>query len=593
MSDNDSETPLLPARMLNEYAYCPRLAYLEWVQGEFAHSADTLDGAWKHRRVDRATGDLPAADGEEASEGSKDESEREDAIHARSVHLSSVDEGLTAVVDLIEGTKGSSRTAASVTPVDYKRGEVPDVPERAWEADRVQLCAQGLVLRSNGYRCERGVVYYAASKTRVTIPFDEDLVEHTRELVKECRSMVRSERMPPPLSDSHKCPRCSLVGICLPDETNLLSAVEHQTIDKARSQPVVRRLVPSLDETRPLYVQEQGAYVSKNGESLVVRGPCEKGSKQRPVLGEIRLGELSNVALFGRVQISTEAVHALMDAEIPVTYFSWGAWFRGITTSLPSKNIDLRRCQFATSENEEKKLSLARGFVQAKIENQRTLLRRNGAPDESTLREMKDLAGRASKAGCVETLLGLEGNAARFYFQSFETMIKPRSEKPGSGEQGFAFSFEKRNRRPPEDPVNALLSFTYAVLARELTIACWTSGLDPFLGFFHKPRFGRPALALDLMEEFRPVIADSVVITAVNTGVVQPSDFMRRGPAVALTPDGRRRFLKAYERRMDSLVTHPVFGYKISYRRVLEVQARLLGRALLGELSEYPSFLVR
>jgi CRISPR-associated protein Cas1 len=340
-------------------------------------------------------------------------------------------------------------------------------------------------------------------------------------------------------------------------------------------------------------VQEQGAYVSKNGESLLVRGPYKKGSKERPVLGEIRLSELASVALFGRVQISTEAVHTLMDAQIPLTYFSSGAWFRGLTTSLPSKNVDLRRRQFAAAENGEQKLSLARGFVQAKIENQRTLLRRNGEPAETALCEMKDLAGRAAKAGCVETLLGLEGNAARHYFQSFQTMLKPRADGARPRDAAFAFSFEKRNRRPPEDAVNALLSFVYAVLARELTTTCWSSGLDPFLGFFHKPRFGRPALALDLMEEFRPVIADSVVITAVNTGVVQPSDFIRRGPAVALKPDGRRRFLKAYERRMESLVTHPVFGYQVSYRRVLEVQARLLGRVLLGELGEYPSFLVR
>jgi CRISPR-associated protein Cas1 len=153
--------------------------------------------------------------------------------------------------------------------------------------------------------------------------------------------------------------------------------------------------------------------------------------------------------------------------------------------------------------------------------------------------------------------------------------------------------FEGRNRRPPRDPMNALLSFAYAILVKDLTVALLSVGFDPFLGFFHRPRYGRPALALDLMEEFRPLIADSVVLTAVNTGVVRATDFVRRAGAVSLTEACRTRFLRAYERRMDELVTHPLFGYRISYRRVLEVQARLLARHLGGEIPVYPGFTTR
>ena len=172
----------------------------------------------------------------------------------------------------------------------------------------------------------------------------------------------------------------------------------------------------------------------------------------------------------------------------------------------------------------------------------------------------------------------------------------PGFSDPGGGSVAtgeFSFDFETRNRRPPTDPVNALLSYAYSLLAKDLTVICWAVGLDPFLGFFHRPRYGRPALALDLEEEFRPLVADSTVITAINTGVVSPGDFVRRGPAVALSPEGRKRFLLAYERRLDSLVTHPTFEYRISYRRVMEVQARLLGRCLIGEIPRYAAFTTR
>lgn len=155
------------------------------------------------------------------------------------------------------------------------------------------------------------------------------------------------------------------------------------------------------------------------------------------------------------------------------------------------------------------------------------------------------------------------------------------------------FDFARRNRRPPRDPVNALLSFAYSLLAKECTMACHAVGFDPFVGFYHQPRFGRPALALDVMEPFRPLLADSAVITAINTRMVTGDDFLRAGEAVALTPSGRKGFLRAFEQRMDQLVTHPVFGYRVSYRRVLEVQVRLLARVVTAEIATYPSFETR
>ncbi len=173
--------------------------------------------------------------------------------------------------------------------------------------------------------------------------------------------------------------------------------------------------------------------------------------------------------------------------------------------------------------------------------------------------------------------------AAKTYFDGLAALLKSDT----------AFAFETRNRRPPRDPVNALLSFVYALLTKELTLAVYACGFDPMLGFFHRPRYGRPSLALDLLEEFRPLIGDSVVLTLINNGEVTPSSFLRRAGAVALTTAGRRAVLASFERRMDTLVTHPIFRYRISYRRILQVQARLLARTVLGEIEQYPNFRTR
>ena len=229
-----------------------------------------------------------------------------------------------------------------------------------------------------------------------------------------------------------------------------------------------------------------------------------------------------------------------------------------------------------------------RRFVQAKILNSRTFLRRNHSelPDEVFDAFKGDLR-RVRRAEGVETLLSVEGTAASRYFAHFAGMLRPADSSVAT------FDFAHRNRRPPRDPVNALLSFAYAMLTKDFTATLFSVGFDPYLGFFHKPRYGRPSLALDLMEEFRPLLADSVVLTLINNGEIGPADFISGLGGVALTQGGRMQLLTAYERRMRQEIIHPVFGYRISYRRVLEVQARLLGRYLMGEISEYPSFLTR
>lgn len=233
--------------------------------------------------------------------------------------------------------------------------------------------------------------------------------------------------------------------------------------------------------------------------------------------------------------------------------------------------------------------AVARLFVAAKIRNCRTFLRRNGRPaPPETLESLASLVESAGTAQTAATLLGIEGAAARLYFEALPSMLRPQGTLPGA-----PFAFEGRSRRPPTDPVNCLLSYAYALLVKDLVATVWSVGLDPYLGLYHRPRFGRPALALDLAEEFRPLVGDSVVVNLINNGEIRPSDFVVRAGGVSLTADGRRTVLGAYERRLDVEVTHPVFRYRVTYRRVFEVQARILAAHLLGELPTYTAFTTR
>lgn len=543
---------LVPARMVNEYAYCPRLFFLEWVQARWADNLDTVEGSDAHRRVDRPAGKVPLPDEDELT-------------RARSVQLSSTELGLVAKVDVVEGEGGLVR------PVDAKHGKPPDIPEQAWEPERVQLCVQGLLLREEGFTCYEGDIYYTDARQRVTVSFTEELVSRTLQLVRELRETAAEDTPPAPLVASPKCPRCSLVGICLPDETNALAA---------RSEQPARRLVPRDPASRPLYVTEQGAYVRKKGGRVEVH-------KDHEVLDSIRLLDVSQVCLFGNAQVSTQLLRELFAREVPILWFSYGGWFQGMASGLPSKHVELRRRQVALAH--QGGLAVAQRLIEGKIRNTRTLLRRNSRePVSEVLRSLRDLARQAKAAPTLSSLLGIEGTAARLYFSSFLGMLNQGDRLPG-----LAFTFEGRNRRPPPDPINCLLSYAYMLLTKDLTAVTFAVGFDPYLGFYHRPKFGRPALALDLAEEFRPLVSESLVINLINNGEIDASDFVTRAGGVMLTAEGRRTVLRAYERRMDTEIRHPKFGYRATYRRTLEIQTRLLGAHVLGEVPEYAAFTTR
>jgi CRISPR-associated protein Cas1 len=541
--------------MLNEFVYCPRLAWLEWVAGEWADSADTVEGRFRHRRIDRPGGELPAAPAEH------------ETIHAHSVTLASDALGIIGKLDLVEGE------GARVMPVDYKRGKRPHVEGGAWQPERVQLCAQGLLLREHGYEAGGGMLYFAASRERVPVEFDDALVADTHAAIAGLRALAQAAVPPEPLADSPKCPRCSLVGICQPDEIAFLR----------RQAGTVRPLYVADSHALPLHVQTPRAWLRKEGECIVVEAENEK-------IAEARLADVSQVVVYGGAGMSTPLLHELLGRGIPVTWLSYGGWLMGHTVGAGHHNVDVRTDQYRASFDAGKCLALSRGLVAAKIRNCRTLLRRNWrgegaeAPAELLL-ALKEDARHAEHAASLETLLGIEGSAAARYFAHFGSLLK-------ADELG-AFAFSERNRRPPRDPVNALLSFAYSMLSREWLTVLSAVGLDAYRGFYHQPRFARPALALDLMEPFRPLVADSAVIMAINNGEVIAKDFVQAAGGCALTDRGRRSFIAAIERRMSAEVTHPLFGYTVSYRRLLEVQARLLIRWLAGEIFDYPNFITR
>ncbi len=300
---------------------------------------------------------------------------------------------------------------------------------------------------------------------------------------------------------------------------------------------------------------------------------------------------MSELVLAGPVSLSTPALHALVREEIPIAWMSSGFWFITTTGARGPRSAHAREAQYAARGDAFRRLLFARDLVRAKLRNQRTILRRNWRGTEAerdhVTEVLKRLADRTAKTAGLPELLGVEGKGAAVYFRAFPSLFTDKV----TGMPDFGF--DRRSRRPPADPVNACLSLCYALLARTCATALEIAGLDPWAGLYHADRPGRPALALDLMEPLRPILADSTVLTALNNGELSPSDFITVGPGCNLTPSGRRTLIRAFERRLDQEASHPLFGYQISMRRMLHVQARLFTRHLLGEIDSYPHYCPR
>lgn len=330
-----------------------------------------------------------------------------------------------------------------------------------------------------------------------------------------------------------------------------------------------------------LYVLEDGAILRKDGDQVVVVG-AKSG-----LLLKMPLEQVEEIVIVGNATVTAPLVAELLARGIGVAYFSRGGEFLGRLAPETSKNVPLRWAQFRAAADPQRALALARSMVKGKLLNQRTLLMRaarEGIPDlAAAVEDLKLLVERADRAQSLDELRGVEGAGSARYFREWPKLIRQ-----------VGFRFPGRVRRPPTDPVNAMLSFGYTLLANMIFAACHVVGFDPYVGFLHMDRYGRPALVLDLMEELRPVLVDSLVLALINRGQVDPEGFESTlGGGCRMGRPTLRTFLQAWEERRRTLVRHPLLQQEVPYFRVPELQARVLAKVLLGEAEEYVPFLTR
>lgn len=585
-----------PCRGVAEHAYCPRLFYYMTVEGVFLPSADTEQGVGVHTRVDRPSEAPPAIEAT-ANNGRRKRSaekleETEPAADpdrprsVRSLTLTSDRLGLTAKLDLaeIEGTtaipveyrKGRPKRSGEVTePVDEMMEQERLLPgPQPWPTDRVQIGLQAILLEEAGYTVPAAYLYYAAERLKLHVTVDEAL---KREALAELDAAKRDAtgQRPPPLVNDPRCPRCSLQPICLPDEINhqRLTALTVNA-EGTDEQATPRKLWPPRDDGIHVVLQKEGVRVGVRGQSVRIT------DKNGDVVRDFPLANVESIAILGAVQVSTQALTVFADHEVPVAFMTAAGRLVAMMDPLGPTSAAVRAAQVRMLDRPDKALELARAVTIAKIANQRTLLMRNHASlPPQIASDLQESITAAERATTIDQLRGHEGNAAAVYFAHFAGMFKD-----GANHIAARFDANGRQRRPPPDPVNAVLSFAYSMLANECTAACRLASLEPTIGALHSTRPGRPALALDLMEPFRPLIADSIAVSAFNRGELIHGHFLDTAAGCAMTDYGRKGFFSAYGRRMDTEITHPAFEYRLSYRRMLMLHARLIAAWLLGEI---------
>lgn len=558
-------------RNVAEYAYCPRLFYLMQVEGIFVPSSDTAEGVSIHRRVDKRSV-LQEEDTEDSAEP-----DRPKVI--RRLSLASESLGLAATLDLAEISGNKA------VPVEYRKGRPRrttldhgrDGPGRvgeterqqpdAWPSDRIQVGLQSVLLEDSGYSVSEAIIYYAEEKLRLRIPVDSALKQEALRALEDAKRCAAGTR-PLPLVNDPRCPRCSLQTVCLPDEVNFQLATS-----RGGDAVSPRRLWPPRDDGIHMVAQRDGVKIGISGSELIVTD--KDGIKVRG----IPVSNIESLSVLGQVQLTTQAIWKLVERNIPIAFMTSAGRLITIIDPMDSVSADIRRMQVRVLDDPKKCLELARALIAAKIANQRTVLMRNhkSLPNEVP-RILSEEIKRVKRADSIEEVRGHEGKAASLYFGHFHAMIK----------RPLAEEFQKsgRKRRPPPDPVNACLSMAYSVLTSESVSALRVAGLEPTIGAYHKARPGRPALALDLMEPFRPLVADSIAITCFNRGELAEGHFLRTSEGCVFTSAGRRNFFEAYHRRMNTEVTHPVFKYRLSYRRMLILHARMLVAWILGEIPD-------
>ncbi|MBL8614981.1 MAG: type I-MYXAN CRISPR-associated endonuclease Cas1 [Deltaproteobacteria bacterium] len=531
------DEPTLRVMSLHALAYCERLFYLEEVEELRVADERVFAGRTLHEQL--------------AEEGEL-------------IELTLEDEqlGLRGRVDALRRRDGQ------LIPYEHKRGRCRDegAAKAAWPSDRLQLGAYALLLeRATGRPIPEGRVRYHKDNTLVRVPIDEALRAEVVAAVERARALSHATTRPPVTSDERRCGRCSLAPVCLPEETRKAADPDY----------AASRLFPADDERQTLHVLGHGTRIGREGERLKVT-PLEGGATAHPI------ETVRAVVLHAYASVSAQALHLCADHGVAVHWFTGGGRYMG---SFLADDLAVQRRirQYEALRAPGFQLQLARRLVTARIEGQlRFLLRSSRGGEarpaglESSLDGMRASLGAVSRADNPATLLGLEGQAAAAYFAGLPHVL--------SAEVDPALAPIGRSRRPPRDPFNAMLSFGYALLLREVVQAIRGVGLDAAFGFYHRPRSAAPPLALDLIELFRVPCVDMAVVAAVNRRQFDPvADFSRAGEQVWLSDTGRRKLIEVFERRLADTYKHPVLDYSLSYRRQIELEVRLLEKEWSGE----------
>jgi CRISPR-associated protein Cas1 len=535
---------------LHALAYCPRLFYLEEVEELYTQDAAVFAGRRLHVELEK-----------------QEEEEWEDLT------LESEDLGLRGRVDALRTRDGQT------IPYEHKRGRShrdEHHQPQAWESDRLQILAYACLIEATmGIPVQEGRIRYHADNVLVHIPLTDEGRSAVRTAVQQARELRLSSLRPPVTPNERLCTRCSLAPVCLPEEARLAHDREWQPV----------RLFPKDDERLVVHVLEPGNRVGRTGEQLKI-------SRQNEPDEKLPIRQVGQLVLHSYSQLSTQALHLCSAHQVGVHFVSGGGRYVG-SFDTRQGSIHRRIQQYRALTQADTCLSLAQRLVKCRGEGQRKLLMRgkrgmSSIPDalNQTIQQMKVVLKQVSQAQSLESLLGFEGNLAALYFGALPFLI---SEKIPA-----ELHFVGRTRRPPQDRFNALLSFGYALLMKDVMNAILVVGLEPAFGFYHQPRSQAPPLALDLMEIFRVPLVDLPVLGSINRGQWSAQeDFEVRGCQVWLSDLGRRKFVGIYESRKEESWKHPVTEYSLTYRRLMELEVRLLEKEWMGEGGLFGQLILR
>ncbi len=535
---------------LHAMAYCPRLFYLEEVEELRVSNAAVYAGRRLHEELER-----------------EEDGEWEDLF------LESEELGLRGRVDALRTRQGQT------IAYEHKRGrcyrDAAGEPG-AWKSDRLQVLAYCCLLESAlGVPVAEGRIRYHADNVLVRVPLDDGGRGEVREAVQRARRLRESPHRPPVTDNERLCPSCSLAPVCLPEEARLAHNREWEPV----------RLFPQDDRREIIHVLEPGTCVGRTGEQIKI-------SRRGQPVETVPLQQVGQVVLHSFSQISTQGLYSCAENDIGVHLISGGGRYIG-SFDTRRGSVQRRVRQYGALSSPEFCLELARKLVGCRAKGQRKFLMRGtrGVKDEpaklrGAIDQMKAVLKQVSRAKSLESLLGFEGNLAALYFGALPCLLRP--------EVPQELGFSDRNRRPPKDRFNCLLSFGYALLLKDVTNAILTVGLEPALGFYHQPRSQAPPLALDLMEIFRVPLVDLSVMASVNRLQWDvEADFEVRGAQVWLSDGGKRKLVSLYERRKDETWKHPATGYSLTYRRLLELEVRLLEKEWSGEGGLFGQLILR